>query len=96
MASIGWLAVAVVALSQYLSDEFATINDLGPTAIYLAISLLVAVGGRVGLVAAIVGTGFAGLLTLAALAWSNWFMLAAMSVFTWVNAMVVRELRPPA
>lgn len=92
VAAILWIVVAAFAFMQFLSDEFATIQDLGPTAIYLAAAILIALGGRVGLVASTLAVGLAALLTLGALAFERWPFVAVFAVAILVNVLAVREI----
>src|SRR3990170_2756757 len=63
VAAVAWAAVAVWELSAVLSAEFPNLSLLGVSAICLAAAALIAMGGRKGLAAAIVGAVAAGLVT---------------------------------
>lgn len=95
VASISWVAIAAWAFSQFLSDSFKQVEELGPSAIYLGAAALIAIGGRIGLVGATVGVGFAGLLTVAALAFTQWLMVLAFAALTIVKFLAMREMRTP-
>jgi hypothetical protein len=97
VAAILWIVVAAFAFIQFMSDKFATIQDLAPTAVYLAAAILIAVGGRVGRVASTLGVGLAALLTLGALAFERWPFVPVFVVVILVNGLAVREInRTPA
>ena len=94
LAAVGWLAVAAFAFSQFLANEFPMMpNDLGPPAIALAAAVLIAIGGRLGLVTAVVGLGLAALGALGALAFGRWLGLIAVAAFIFVTYQAAREIQ---
>ncbi|MEX0625083.1 MAG: hypothetical protein WD402_00890 [Chloroflexota bacterium] len=91
-AAVVWIAVAAYYLSIFLFDQFRTINDLGPTVACLAIAVLIAVGRRLGQIAALLGAGLAVMAVMAALAFEDWRFAAAFVAVVVVNLLAVREI----
>jgi hypothetical protein len=99
VAVIAWAAAAVfVFLRMVVFAEFPMIpNDAGPAAICLAPAVLIAIGGQIGVRAAIVSIGLAGLTTLAfailsASGWGSWLATAGAAVLTLVTYLAAREM----
>jgi len=92
VAVILWIAAAAYAFSV-LSDPFATLADWATMGICLLFAALIALGGRPGLIAAIVGTGLAAVATLAGLAFTRWELSAVAAVLAVACALSVQEFR---
>jgi hypothetical protein len=97
VAAAAWAATGVATFVQFLSNPFPMIpNDLGPTAICLVMAGLVAVGGRVGRIAATLSAGFVGLVTVIFLllrldGWGSWPVVAGAAVLAAVNYLAAKE-----
>ena len=103
VAAGAWAAVGLVTLIQFLNNPFRMMpNDLGPTAICVVAAGLVAVGGRIGLIAAIVSAAFVGLVTvvfilLALSGWGSWLVpigAAALAVANYLAAQQMNRIAP--
>jgi hypothetical protein len=76
-------------------------NDLGPTAICLVAAGLVAVGGRIGLAAAILSAGFVGLVAVVFVlltldGWGSWPTTAGAAILAAVNYLAAKEMNRTA
>lgn len=99
VAVIAWGAVAVlVFLTRVAFAEFPMLpNDLGPVAISLAPAVLIAIGGRIGLGAAVLAVVLAGLATFASTllslsGWGSWPATFGAAGLTVVSYMAAREM----
>lgn len=92
VAVIAWVVVAGFYFSIFLSDEDKAIEELGPTAFFLLAAALIAVGGRIGFVAATLGVGLAALLAIVALALGRPPLLLAFVGLIVVNVLAVQEI----
>lgn len=92
VAAIAWIGVAAFAFMTFLSDEHATAADLGTTAICLAAAALIARGGRLGELAALLGGSLAVLGVLAAIAFGRWPVVFAAIALVIVSFWAAREI----
>jgi len=98
-AVVAWAAVAVwSALVKVVFAEFPMLpNDLGPAAICLVPAALIAIGGRMGLIAAILSIGLAGIATfaftfLSLAGWGSWPATIGAAVLTLISYLAAREM----
>jgi len=103
VAAVAWAAVAVWELSAVLSAEFPNLSLLGVSAICLAAAALIAMGGRKGVAAAIVGAVAAGLVTAFFALWTlggcffgcgqnTWLLTAGPAALTVVSYLAARQM----
>lgn len=98
-AVVGWLAAAGFVLSQLISNpEPSWPVDLAPTTLCLAIAGLITLGGRIGRIGALIGTGAASFATLAGLIFAvsgrgNWLIAFAAVLLLAVSYAAARQMK---
>ena len=98
VAAAAWAATGGITLIQFLSNPFPMVpNDLGPTAICLVVAGLVAIGGRIGLIAATLSAGLVGLLTVLFFlvklgGFGSWLVVAGAAVLAAVNYLAAKQM----
>lgn len=101
LAVVGWLGAAAFVLSQFLSNPVPKYpNDLGPTTLCLAVAALIAVGGQIGRIGALAGTGAAAFATVVGLFFAvagrgSWPVAIGAAVLMTISYAAARQMSQP-